>query len=515
MRVLTSQEMAKWDQSTITDHKVSASVLMETAGRAVVTKIIEIYPQSKRFIILAGSGNNGGDGLVVARTLKALDLDVMVYILAKDRQALSPDCQHQQTLIEQTNCRFTWLHEMNWKNDFGDLLSTDIVIDAIFGTGFSMPIKGWRAEFIRAITPTPCPVVSIDIPSGLDPDKSIIPDIYFKADHTITFSALKACHIFFPATSACGHVHLAEIGLIGEPLSLAAQVIEPRFLPSLARQSNTHKYNYGHVLIIAGSTGMSGAAVLAAKGALASGAGLVSVFTPPDCVEIVAKQIPTALVNPLINFDIIVTYINAKKITSILVGPGLTESDGFNLIVTRLFDVALPLIIDATALNMVAAKLELQILIRERTSPTILTPHIGEASRLLSATSEAIQDNLIDSARTLANKLSSIAIIKGPRTVIALTDNKVWISTTGNPGMAKGGSGDVLAGILATLIHQLGPTEGIKLGCYSHGLAGDLAEGVVGDASLSPLDLIDYFPKALHAIQQCRLEYVPHLIQTL
>ncbi len=504
-----------WERSTIANNKVTSSTLMETAGRAVVSQILDYYPRFTRCVILCGSGNNGGDGLVVARTLTTLHTKVLTFILAKDRHSLSHDCLHQLALFELSGGVVTWLSEHTSNSFLPALLSTDILVDALFGTGFSPPVMGWRADVIAQLSSPPCPVISIDIPSGLDPDRSSLPAVHIKANHTITFGTLKPCHLFFPSAASCGSIHLADIGLMGTPTESKVNTICPTDLPALTRQHDTHKYNYGHVLIIAGSLGMSGAAVMAAKAALATGAGLVTVMTDPKCVDVIASQVPAAMVMPYVDDLLIGTMIVDKKVTSVLMGPGLDKSEAAIAILKSLINVDVALILDGTALTLLAENKKLHAAFRCRTSPTILTPHTGEASRLLSESSENINLDPIVAVKALFDKLLASTIIKGARTVIATSDNAIWVNTTGNAGMATGGSGDVLSGMVASLIHQFGVVEGVKLGCYAHGLAGDLAAKVMGQLSLSPLDIIVYLPLAFAEITRRQRVYVPSLIETL
>lgn len=514
MRVLTAQEMINWERSTIANNKVASSTLMETAGRAVVSQILHFYPHFSRCIILCGSGNNGGDGLVVARTLSTLHRQVLTFVLAKDRHSLSLDCLHQLTLLEKSGGGVIWVSENSSKTFLPALLSNDILVDALFGTGFSPPVLGWRADIIAQLSSPPCPVISIDIPSGLDPDRSSLPDVHIKANHTITFGALKPCHVFFPSAASCGAIHLADIGLVGNPLESLVNTINASHLPTLTRPRETHKYNYGHVLIIAGSQGMSGAAVMAAKAALAAGAGLVTVMTDPQCVDVIASQIPTAMVFPCFDDSLISTFISDKKVTSVLIGPGMERSRSTVSIFKAIISIDIPLIVDATALGLLAEDETLQSALCCRKATTILTPHAGEAGRLLSCSSDDINMDPISAARSLFAKLSAITVIKGARTIIATADNQIWVSPTGNPGMATGGSGDVLAGIVISLIYQFGTIDGVKLGCYAQGLAGDLAAKVMGQISLSPLDIVAYLPLAFAEITRRQRAYSPSLIET-
>lgn len=494
---------------------LASTVLMENAGRAVVSTLLHNYPNVKRCIILCGSGNNGGDGLVVARVLHKLKIPTLTFMLAKDHHALSPDCRHQLQLIEEFGGSVVWLSESTWKKELPELTSNDVIVDAIFGVGFTPgAIKGWRADVILHISPPPCPVISIDIPSGLHPDETTLPEIYIQADHTTTFGPPRHCHVFFPAAKACGKIHIAEIGLSHDASVL--NIIYPHNLPALAqRSSDTHKYDYGHVLIVAGSHGMPGAAVLAAKGALASGAGLVSIKTTPDCVDVIVAQVPQAMVTPYISEDEIVTYINTRKVSEIVVGPGQGRTDLAKLIVTSIINITLPLILDADALNILASDPILQDAVRTRTAPTILTPHYGEASRLLDLSSDEIHNGPIKAAQLLATKLSAVVVLKGARSIIAFPDQSIWVSTVGNPGMSTGGSGDVLAGILSSFIHQAGVGDGVRLGCYAHGASGDLAAVLVGQNALSPLDIIDHLPQALAEIKRQQCLHHPTLIETL
>jgi hydroxyethylthiazole kinase-like uncharacterized protein yjeF len=533
MKVLTATQMREADRLTTERYGISSLQLMDNAGAATADFLHEKFDglAQRKVVVLCGKGNNGGDGLVVARLLKQSGCSPEV-ILFSNPGSVEGDAGVNLKLWQQGMGE---LHVVTssaeWEPVRAEFDSADLILDALLGTGLRGPVEGLLGSVIRdvnaartkngaqnVVTPgdkgSRTSVVSVDMPSGLASDAEDFGGPVVSADFTVTLTAPKLGQMVSPRASSCGVLVVRHIGTPPELLEsdphLKMHWLEPgefRGLP-LARDPASHKGSYGHALIVAGSLGKSGAAVLAGRGALRSGAGLVTVATPLDVLPTVAAGAPEMMTAPLAateagtaslgNLDYARFADIARDKSVVAIGPGLSTHNETQQFIRRIAaETELPIILDADALNAYAGMADH---LNQRLAPVLaLTPHPGELARLLGVTTKDVQARRLDIALEAAGKWRAHVILKGFHTVLATPSGNVYFNTTGNPGMATGGTGDVLTGILAGLTAQFGTTDWprvLGLGIYLHGLAGDIAASRVGEAPLIASDLIEAIPEA-------------------
>ncbi|MDD5456660.1 MAG: NAD(P)H-hydrate dehydratase [Candidatus Margulisbacteria bacterium] len=514
MNILLAQEIQLLDKKTVTKTGIPSLVLMENAGRSSAEIILQKYPRNTDFIIMAGTGNNGGDGLVIARYLLNMGKQVRVY-LAGERNKLSTETKQNLNIFLNCGGEIKSVNEKNNSALKKSMQKDCIIIDALFGTGFKAPVKGLSAKLIEFINSSGHPVVSIDLPSGIEADSGQLEKTCIKADTTVTFGYPKLCHILYPARENCGEIYLVDISLDKKyATAIKRELIQEEELTLPERKHDSHKYNYGHVLIVGGSSGMEGAVVLACKAASSSGAGLVSCMIPQSTNNIIKHHlvedmsIPIADKNGMFcskSIPDIIKHMEEGKFCTILCGPGLRTNLDMEILIQKILKINLPLVLDADALNNLANIKNYHHLIHERKQPTILTPHLGEAAKLLNNKAENIKPDMEKYALRLAQSTGAYIVLKSANTLIATPQKQVFYTPTGNPGMAKAGSGDVLGGIISTLIYRLPVIEALKLAVYLHGLAGEMALTCLGAECMQALDLIDHIPHAFNELQKRRI----------
>lgn len=505
MKVATSQEMREIDRATIEDYGISGPVLMERAGLAVALKVKELYP-NKKVVVLCGGGNNGGDGLVAARNLHNWGFKVNALIFAK-KNALGPDCNTQYQIAKKTGVPVEFRNSLNERDLHGA-----VIIDAIFGTGLSRPIKGSLAEVFFFINDSDVPVVAVDIPSGISADTGEILGEAIKADYTVTFGLPKRGHFLHPGAEYASRLFIEDIGFPAKLLAsdrINVDLIDREMVSGLipSRPGYSHKGDYGHVLVIAGSKGKTGAALMAAKACLRSGSGLVTLAVPETLMDIFQGRVVEEMTLPLPDdgigmlsskaIDVILKFA-AQKIDVIAIGPGIGVSNDTEKVVTELIQRStIPLVIDADGINSLARGQKTEDrrqILKKAKAPIILTPHPGEMARLFKQKSAK---DRINTAMAFSKETGVYLVLKGAPTVIAEPEGRAFINTTGNPGMATAGSGDVLTGVIASLLGQgVNPMGASLLGVYLHGLAGDAAARERGEHSLIASDIIDFLPDA-------------------
>jgi|CXWL01.1.fsa_nt_gi NAD(P)H-hydrate epimerase len=517
MRVLTAAEMRAVDRRAIDEVGVPGMVLMENAAIGVVDALAERFPSARRVAILCGPGNNGGDGLAIARHLAVRGYDVEI-LLAVPAASLAGDAAAQLTICQRLGLP---LGELAAAPDaraatLAGLAEVDVIVDALFGTGLSRPLTGAHAELVVALGRLGRPVLAVDIPSGLDGSLATIPGPYLAADLTVTFAAPKVAHILAPACHACGELVVADLGvpawLVDEApgdLHLLRAEELAALLPR--RPPAGHKGTFGHVLIVAGSPGKAGAAILATRAAVRVGAGLVTVAVPAPLLMTVDGGVVEAMTLALsADADGAVAAAATAAVTAawasrtvVAAGPGLGTGAGAAAIVAALVsDCPLPLVLDADALNLLAGHLES---VRQRAAPTVLTPHPGELARLLGTTTAEVQSDRLAAVRAAARLCGAVVILKGERTLVAADGvaGGVWVNPTGNAAMGTGGAGDVLTGAVAGLLAQgLEALTAAQLAVYVHGLAGDRWLAAHGDRGLAAGDLAEGLPGALWALAE-------------
>jgi len=505
MRVLNAQQMREADRRTIDDVGIASIVLMENAGRQVVTAMEASFEtlESMRVAVLCGRGNNGGDGFVVARVLTERGIDTSVYLVAPSSE-VTGDARTNLGILLAIGIDVVELSDAAaWELHGTDVLGADLIVDALFGTGLRSPLSGLIETIVADLNASSTPVVAVDLPSGLSADTSTIPGPAVDATMTVTLGAPKVPLVLPPAESLAGNLVIADIGipariiadLDGPSLDILTrdtmrQLIEPR-------AADSHKGDYGRVLIVAGSPGKTGAANLTAQACLRSGAGLVTVATPAACAPIVAAMAAEYMTLALESEgDGLASTRSLEALLTvdadvIAIGPGLGRSASVTALVHGLVATAgVPLVIDADALNAFAG--EADRLVGRDGVDIIITPHAAEMARLVGVSTDDVQANRLEIARDFAVTHRVHVVLKGHRTIVASPDGRTSINLTGNPGMATAGAGDVLTGMIAAWFGQLLDADAAsRLAVYLHGLAGDLAEADEGEVALVAGDIID------------------------
>jgi NAD(P)H-hydrate epimerase len=504
MRILNAQQMREADRRTIEEIGIPSLVLMENAGRQVVAAMEASFDElrASRVAVLCGRGNNGGDGFVVARTLNLRGVEATVFLLG-DVADVKGDARTNLEILGRLGITVVEVPDgQAWELHFSEISEYDLIVDAIFGTGFRGPLSGLLETVVADVNGTAIPVVAIDIPTGLSADVSEVEGEAIQASMTVTLAAPKIPLILPPAETHAGDLVIADIGIP----SPVIDELEGQWLELLTREAmrvliqprtaDSHKGDYGRVLVIAGSLGRTGAAHLAASGALRSGAGLVTVATPRSCVPIVAAMGAEYMTEPLAETasggidSSCLEAVLAMRADVIALGPGLGTDAATAQFVQGLVERSgVPLVLDADALN--AFSEEPERLIGRDGVDVIVTPHPGEMARLTGLPVEDVQANRIEVARDFAAAHRLHVILKGHRTIVATPERRTFVNLTGNPGMATGGTGDVLCGMVAAWFAQLLDAEAAcKLAVYLHGMAGDLSEADEGEVSLTAGDLL-------------------------
>ena len=498
MKILTAEQMKRIDRRATERFGIPSIVLMENAATAVVDAIFAHYPQCDRVAVICGVGANGGDGFAVARHLENRGV-VPVILIAGDRAKYAGDALTNLTICERLGIP---MYDAGTSVDeaLAHAADADVIVDAIFGTGLNRAPEGIYAELIREIAELRLPVVAVDLPSGANASSPVPFEPCLNAEVTVTFAAPKLCHVFEPAASYCGEVIVADISIPEaaiEDENVTLALITPRDLQPLVapRLSSTHKGTYGHLAVIAGSPGRGGAAVMCARGAIRTGAGLVTVMTDAETAKLVHAG---SIESMTYSGDDLAAFLDKKS--AVLIGPGLADDEASYTRVRELIaSIDLPAIIDASALNAFASRANE---LNPHKRPRVITPHPGELARLLGRTTKEINDDRISAAREAARITNCVAVLKGFQTLIADPEGQVRVNPTGNPGMASGGMGDVLAGIIGALLaREVDPFEAAFCGVYLHGLAGDILKDELGDTGLAATDLAERVPLAIQRLR--------------
>jgi ADP-dependent NAD(P)H-hydrate dehydratase / NAD(P)H-hydrate epimerase len=556
MKVLTAAEMREVDHLTTGRYGVPSSQLMEAAGHKVATachQIIDTFKVQPRTVaVLCGKGNNGGDGLVAARHLQSSGAQVKVYLFSEPQDLRGDAATNLQRWTATGNHVISIRDETAWERAWQEISNANVIIDAIFGTGFRGAVTGVIATAISAINRHsknatavwPALLLAVDTPSGLPADGEPAEGPVLYAHKTVTFTAPKPGQLISRDSGAVGMLDVANIG---SPSSLVEEIghgplrwVEPQEFAQLplVRTVDSHKGLYGHALIVAGSLGKSGAAVMAGYAALRAGAGLVTVATPDVVLPIVASAHPEIMTEPLsrtpdgtaamrnvidtpamppgkaeISPEVLDRLMKETKFgfarieegkTVLAVGPGLgTQPETQDFIRAIVRHTYRPVILDADGLNAFAEKAgELS---RRKTEFLAITPHPGEMARLLNSSTKTVQEDRVKTAQDAARRWNAHVILKGSHTIIAAPDGQIFINTSGNPGLAKGGSGDVLTGVLAALTAQFKTddwTRILALGVYLHGKASEFATKNTDQSGLLATEVASAVPHARHQLLQ-------------
>jgi ADP-dependent NAD(P)H-hydrate dehydratase / NAD(P)H-hydrate epimerase len=514
MKILTSAEMKDIDRKAIEELGIPGVVLMENAGLRIMRALKTRFPDvsGETVVVVAGKGNNGGDGFVVARHLFSSGARPEVLLLAS-KDEVRGDAAVNLAIALKMGIPVTEARSAaEWKKVRVAVFHASVVVDAIFGTGLVKPLDGLYAAAVGDINRSAAFKLAVDIPSGLSSDTFEVIGPCVKADLTVTLAAPKIAHIFPPAADGVGELVVAPIGIpsvLFEDPGLRLELVEEATVRPffLKRKKDTHKGSYGHVLVVAGSLGKSGAAALAGRAALRTGAGLVTVATAAGVLPSVARTMAELMTEPLPETPerTIAASALARAVellrgkNAVLVGPGLTTHPSTaEFVAGFLPKIKVPVVIDADGLNIVAARPDV---LRRLAAPAVLTPHPGEFARLVGRTSEEVLRHRLELVPEFAAKHGLTVVLKGYRTLIAAPDGRVFVNPTGNPGMATGGTGDVLGGMIASELGQEKDILGAVLSAvYAHGLAGDIAAERLGEKSLVAGDIIRYLPPALKAL---------------
>lgn len=524
MIVVTAAEMRQIDQDTIEGIGIPGIVLMETAGSAIVRAIEQHYPTYKRIGIFAGKGNNGGDGIVIARQLVHTGYDVHLFLVSPP-DSFTGEAHTNLQIAKNLKLSITEIltdTALGIEKDgtLNHIASCELLVDAIFGTGLRGEVREPIATVINTINNLPTPILSVDLPSGLDADTGNPLGTCVQADRTVTIGLPKRGLLIHPGAELAGKLEVVDIGFPEQVIdaqnikvhwTTAAQAA--KWVPP--RPPSSHKGTYGRVFIVAGSTGMTGAAALASEAALRAGAGLVALGTPKHLNPILEGLLPEVMTLPLPETDAgslavsatstILEY--AERTKSVLaIGPGLSQNPETVTLVHQLVrenqeqGLGLEMVIDADGLNALAQDREIISLLDKE---TVLTPHPGEMARLANTTISTLEADRISTAQQFANQQGVTLVFKGAPTVTSTPNGNVWINATGNPGMATGGMGDLLTGIIAGLMAQGIPSESAAaLGVYAHGLAGDIVSDRLGTHGLIASDVLKTVPEAISSLIQ-------------
>ncbi|HRW11503.1 MAG TPA: NAD(P)H-hydrate dehydratase [Syntrophomonas sp.] len=514
MKLITADEMKAIDRRASKDYLIPSIVLMENAGMRTTEKIVELLDgvQERCIIILVGRGNNGGDGLVIARHLLNAGAQVDVFMCAEADQ-LSGDAAINYAILDRMKGRIHPLRQEADRERFiMALLQADMVVDALYGIGFRGSLSEFEAEIARLVNQSQSMVLAVDIPSGLEADTGQVNGIAFKADYTVTFALPKRGMILGRDRQHVGQLTVADISIPGALLKdealqlqiITKEMVSPYFKP---RNSNTHKGSYGHTLVIGGSMGMSGAVVMTAWAALRCGAGLATLALPDKIVsaaglvpEIMSRGLPSTSQGAIAAEACPILENLLGTVSVCALGPGMSRyGEGHAVVKTVLEKAGIPVLIDADGLNALQGDTEI---LRDRQVPIVITPHPGEMARLTGRSVEEIQNQRIDISRDYASEWGVTIVLKGHHTIVAHPSGQVFINVNGNPGMATAGSGDVLSGIIAGLMAQgMKPTEAAVAGVYLHGWAGDEAARHQGQRSLTATDLIHRMSDVINSLE--------------
>jgi NAD(P)H-hydrate epimerase len=504
--VLDARGMRAADAETIRSGSASVD-LMERAAEGLRAAIFESYPDWRRVAVVCGPGNNGGDGLAAARLLAGRGLGVAVFTLG-DPARYAGDSAENLARARAAGLSAIALSERGGFAALSEALGeVDGVVDAIFGTGLSRPLSGNALRAVRVINAAGRSVVSADVPSGVSSDAGILPGAAVRAALTVAFGAPKLCHVQAPASALCGRVVVADIGIARATLEKRARRVwlaeESDVRTLLApRPLESHKATFGRLAIVAGSRGKAGAAILAARGALRGGAGLVTVFCGESLEGLVVGALPEAMTFGLPESAGALAETGARQLLRALsgfdaavVGPGLGTAPGtVRFLEQFLLRAPLPLVADADALNAFAGR---PGFFAKRSGPTILTPHPGEAGRLLSRPASGVQADRLGAARALARRSRAVALLKGAHSLVAAPSGEVAVNPTGTPLLATAGSGDVLAGLVGALLAGgLAPRAAAVAGAWLHGAAAEALASRLGDAGLLAHETADAVPGA-------------------
>lgn len=507
----TVKEMKSIDKRAITQYGIPGLVLMENAGRGVV-KVIEScfdLSGSPKVMIVCGTGNNGGDGMVVSRHLQAAGGLPVCFLLGK-KEKVRGDAKTNLDILEKTGFRVIEM-ENSITREFTECLEqSSLVVDAIFGTGFEGKLGGLEARVVEKMNSSALPIVAIDCPSGVNSDDGRVEGLCVNARVTVTMCLPKSGLLLYPGRKSVGELWVADIGvpdsIIGEA-GLLSQVMESHEILLPYREPAGYKTTFGYVAVISGSAGMTGAGAMVSYACLRCGAGMVTLCLPESLNAALEAKLTEVMTCPLPETEAKTLSLDAtkdiepvlEKADVVAIGPGLsTHPETENLIISLIQKVDLPMVIDADALNAMSGKTDV---LKKRKASTIITPHPGEMARLMGLSASEIMGNKPEVASHFANESGVVTVLKGAATIVASPDGRMFINPKGNSGLATAGSGDVLTGMIAGMLSQgLDSVEAAKTGVYLHGLAGDIMADRYTEYGVVATDLLEAIPSAIKLI---------------
>ncbi len=502
--------MKRIDHMAITEHGIPGVVLMENAGRGVVQVIENSFDMSlsPRVTIVCGTGNNGGDGMVVCRHLLAAGASPRLFIVGKKR-GMKGDARTNLSILEKSGFEVTEMDGRVHREFTPYLHQADLIVDALFGTGFKGKLRGTAAAVAERINRSSLPVVSVDCPSGIDSDTGRIEGVCIKADITVTMGLPKVGLFFYPGRSAVGELWVADIGIpasVIEAQTISASVVDLDEVILPVRDPAGYKTTFGWVVVIAGSPGMTGAGAMASHASLRCGAGMATLCLPESLNMALEAKLTEVMTYPLPETESGTLSVDAftaaepiiRKADVLVVGPGISTNPETGRMVCALLErVDLPVVVDADGLTALSGS---KTILKRRKAPTILTPHPGEMSRLTGLSVDQITGNPLEVASEFSCTHGVVTVLKGAPTVISSPDGRLFLNPTGNSGLATAGSGDVLSGMISGMIAQgLDPVEATKTAVYLHGLAGDLVSARHTEYSVMATDLLEAIAGAIGA----------------
>jgi hydroxyethylthiazole kinase-like uncharacterized protein yjeF len=516
VKLVTTSQMQDLDRRTIQECGIAGIVLMEHAGRGTAELLVRSFPEVRTgwVAILAGQGNNGGDGFVIARHLMNWGIKTKVFLLTSRDNVRGDALANLRIWLNMGGELAEILSKGNFTRVKKELTTASLIVDAIFGTGLNSEVKGLFKDIISFINSIPQPVMAVDIPSGLDATAGKVLGAAIRANVTTTFGLAKIGQMVEPGIRYVGRLEVVDIGIpriFIEESDIKTHLIGPEELNLCfldPRPAQAHKGDYGHLFVLAGSPGKTGAAAMVCHGALRTGAGLVTLGLPASLNPILEVKLTEAMTEPL--SDASTGYLSYDALgrihqllegkTALTLGPGIsTQPQVQEILVELIPSVSVPLVIDADGITAVASRPDI---LKECKSSVVLTPHPGEMARLVGTTTQKVQDDRIGVAKAFATTYGCIVVLKGNKTIISTPAGEVYINPTGNPGMASGGTGDILTGMIGGLLAQgFSPLEAATWGVYLHGLAGDIAVRNIGEAPLIAGDIIDYLPDAFKEVK--------------
>jgi hydroxyethylthiazole kinase-like uncharacterized protein yjeF len=512
LKVATAEQMQELDRKAIETYRIPGIVLMENAGRGAVEAISNAFPDilKKRVAIVAGKGNNGGDGFVIGRYFLNRGIAVKAFLLA-DPKALRGDAETAfQIFLHMKGEVIPVPSSRDYQKVKRDLEKLDLLIDSIFGTGLDAEVRGYYREVIDHLNTLQKPIVAVDIPSGLDANTGKPHGTAIRATLTVTFGLPKVGHLISPGINYVGALKIIDICIpkrLVEEERIQTYLVEGEDIRkrlSVPRRPDTHKGDYGHLLVIAGSVGKTGAATMACEAALRMGAGLVTLAIPKSLNAIMEVKLTEAMTEPLLEthrqtlslraFNSILRLCENKN--AVIIGPGVgTFKETQTLVLKLLKTLNLPIVLDADGLTALATQVKT---LPATNRSLILTPHPGEMARLIGSTAKEVQEDRMGISRRFSQSQHIHLVLKGHRTLIATPKGEIFINPTGNPGMASGGTGDVLTGMIGGLICQgFDILSSLQTAVYLHGWAGDEVAREKGEKSLVATDLIQKIPALL------------------